>query len=418
MSQIVPLIDNELIKVITGIRRCGKSYMLNLIKEELINRGINEENIILINFESAKYRNVSNARELDLLIASLTSDIEGKVYLFFDEIQNVDGWEKSINACRVDLDADIYITGSNSKLLSGELATHLTGRYFEIKLYPFSFKEFLDYKFESSGVEDNQYYTMETYLNSTKKLYYDPLINQYFDEYVEYGGFPQVFDLDEENKLKYLDDLFNSILFNDLVSRYNIRDVNILKRLIIFLMDNMGKIFSSKSISDYYKQKENIDISPQTITNYINYLESSLLVKKANRMKAEGKEILRFQEKYYIMDHGFSQVFNGRNLSNISRTIENIVYFELLRKGYDVKVCQVGDKEVDFVCQKFNERVYVQVTYKIESKKTEEREFGSLLKIKDNYPKYVISTDEIDLSRDGIIHLNLIDFLVNGFDNK
>ena len=423
LNQIIPLIDNELIKVITGIRRCGKSYLLNLIKEELINRGIKEENIILINFESAKYRNVSNARELDLLIASLIEDIEGKVYLFFDEIQNVDGWEKSINACRVDLDADIYITGSNSKLLSGELATHLTGRYFEIKIYPFSFKEFLDYKFESSGEDENslnQYSddSFDNYLNIhfSKNLCFDPLIKGLFEEYLQYGGFPQVFDLDDENKLKYLEDLFNSILFNDLISRYNLRDANMLKRLIIFLMDNIGKIFSAKSISDYYKKENNIDISPQTISNYINYIESSLLVKKANRMKAEGKEILRFQEKYYLTDHGFSQVFNGRNLSNISRTIENIVYFELLRMGYDVKVCQVGGKEVDFVCQKFNDRVYVQVTYYLSSDDTIDREFGSLLKINDNYPKYVISMDEFDFSRDGIIHLNLIDFLVKGFD--
>ena len=216
LNRIIPLIDNELIKVITGIRRCGKSYMLGLIKKELINRGIDEDNIILINFESAKYRNVSNARELDLLIESLVENVDGKVYLFFDEIQNVDGWEKSINACRVDWDCDICITGSNSKLLSGELATHLTGRYFEVKMYPFSFKEFLDYKQQSSSEE-------------------------LFNEYVEYGGFPQLFSLNDEDKLKYLHDLFNSILYNDLISRYQIRDVNILERLIIFLMDNVGK---------------------------------------------------------------------------------------------------------------------------------------------------------------------------------
>lgn len=259
------VIYNELIKVITGIRRCGKSYMLGLLKEELINRGIDENNIILINFESAKYRNVSNARELDLLIESLVENVDGKIYLFFDEIQNVDGWEKSINACRVDWNCDIYITGSNSKLLSGELATHLTGRYFEVKMYPFSFNEFLDYKQQSSS-------------------------DELFNEYVEYGGFPQLFSLNDEDKLKYLHDLFNSILYNDLISRYHIRDVNILERLIIFLMDNVGKTFSAKSISDYLKQGENVKVAPKTIYKYIDYFTNSLLIKKVQREMLKEKK--------------------------------------------------------------------------------------------------------------------------------
>ena len=414
MNQIIPLIDNELIKVITGVRRSGKSYILGLIKEELINRGINEDNIILINFESAKYRNVSNARELDLLIESLIEKIEGKVYLLFDEVQNVDGWEKSINACRVDWDADIYITGSNSNLLSGELATFLTGRYFQIKIYPFSFKEFVEYKFSKDEFIDEK--LLNDFHYSPKKLYFNPTIKDLFNEYLEYGGFPQVSDLDCNNKLKYLEDLFNSILYNDLISRYNVRDINILKRLVVFLMDNIGKVSSAKSISDYLKENEDIKVAPQTVGNYIQYIENSLLIKKASRIDAEGKEILKFNEKYYIIDHGFNQVFNGRNISNISRTIENIVYLELLRKGYDVKVCQVEGKEVDFVCTRFRERIYVQVSYHLSSDETIEREFGSLLKIKDNYPKYVITMDEFDFSDSGIIHLNLIDFLINGFE--
>ena len=372
LTQIIPLIDNELIKVITGIRRCGKSYMLGLIKDELINRGIDENNIILINFESAKYRNVSNARELDLLIESILENIEGKVYLFFDEIQNVDGWEKSINACRIDWDCDIYITGSNSKLLSGELATHLTGRYFEIKMYPFSFNEFLDYK---------------------QMLPSDEL----FNEYVEYGGFPQVLGLNDDDKLKYLHDLFNSILY-----------------IIVFLMDNVGKTFSAKSISDYLKQEENVKIAPKTIYNYIDYFINSILIKKVQRENVEGKEILKIHEKYYITDHGFNQVFNGRNITNVSRTIENIVYVELLRNGYDVTVGKIGNFEIDFIAKKHKKKIYIQVTYSLASDETVEREFKPLLKIKDNYPKYVISADKFDFSQEGIIHQNLIDFLVNG----
>ena len=389
LTQIIPLIDNELIKVITGIRRCGKSYMLGLIKDELINRGIDENNIILINFESAKYRNVSNARELDLLIESILENIEGKVYLFFDEIQNVDGWEKSINACRIDWDCDIYITGSNSKLLSGELATHLTGRYFEIKMYPFSFNEFLDYK-------------------------QMPPSDELFNEYVEYGGFPQVLGLNDDDKLKYLHDLFNSILYNDLISRYPIRDVNLLERIIVILMDNVGKTFSAKSISDYLKQEENIKIAPKTIYNYIDYFINSILIKKVQRENVEGKEILKIHEKYYITDHGFNQVFNGRNITNVSRTIENIVYVELLRNGYDVTVGKIGNFEIDFIAKKHKKKIYIQVTYSLASDETVEREFKPLLKIKDNYPKYVISADKFDFSQEGIIHQNLIDFLVNG----
>ena len=389
LNKIIPLIDNELIKVITGVRRCGKSYMLGLIKDELINRGINENNIILINFESAKYRNVSNARELDLLIDNLVGNIEGKVYLFFDEIQNVDGWEKSINACRVDWECDIYITGSNSKLLSGELATHLTGRFFQIKMYPFSFKEFLEYKQQ-------------------------PPSDELFNEYVEYGGFPQVFSLNDEDKLKYLLDLFNSILYNDLISRYQIRDVNILERLIIFLMDNVGKTFSAKSISDYLKEEENVKIAPKTIYNYIDYFTNSLLLNKVQRETVEGKEILKIHEKYYLTDHGFNQVFNGRNLTNASRTIENIVYVELLRKGYEVTIGKIGDFEIDFMAKKHKQKMYFQVTYSLASDETFNREFRPLLKVNDNYPKYVISMDKFDFSQDGIIHQNLVDFLVNG----
>ena len=284
---------------------------------------------------------------------------------------------------------DIYITGSNSKLLSGELATHLTGRYFEVKMYPFSFNEFLDYKQQSSS-------------------------DELFNEYVEYGGFPQLFSLNDEDKLKYLHDLFNSILYNDLISRYHIRDVNILERLIIFLMDNVGKTFSAKSISDYLKQGENVKVAPKTIYKYIDYFTNSLLIKKVQRENVEGKEILKIHEKYYVTDHGFNQVFNGRNLTNVSRTIENIVYVELLREGYDVTVGKIGDFEIDFIAKKHKSKVYIQVTYSLSSDETIEREFRPLLKIKDNYPKYVISTDKFDFSQEGVIHQNLIDFLLNG----
>ena len=387
LNRILSLVDKDIIKVITGVRRCGKSYMFKLIIEELINRGISEDNIILINFESSKYKNVSNSRELDLLIFDLTRDITGNFYLFFDEIQNVDGWEKSINAYRVDYDCDIYITGSNSKLLSGELATYLTGRYMEIKMYPFSFKEFLDYKKSVA----------------TKEL---------FKEYLLYGGFPFLLSLDYEyDKYEYLNDLLNSIFLKDIVERYSIRDANLLRRVTDFLLYNVGKIVSAKSISDYLKKEENIRVSPKTIYNYLEYLSNACLLYKVQREDLEGKKILSINEKYYCVDQGFNQVSIGRNELNNSRIIENMVYFELLRRGYEITIGVIDDFEVDFVCKRMGEKIYVQVTRELSNEDTINREFRSLLMIEDNYPKYVISMDEFNYSQQGVIHMNLLDFL-------
>ena len=389
LNRISSLIDKDIIKIIIGVRRCGKSYMFNLIIDELVKRKISKDNIILINFESAKYRNVSNPRELDLLVESLTEGITGKIYMFFDEIQNVDGWEKSVNSFRVDYDCDIYITGSNSKLLSGELATHLAGRYMEIKMYPFSFKEYLDYK-------------------------KTPPNKRAFVDYLTYGGFPFLLSLENEiDKSEYLNDIFNSIFLKDIIERYNIRDAGLLTRIVDFILDNTGKIVSSKSISDYLRKKEKIKLSPNTIYNYLGYLTNACLLYKVQREDLEGKKILSINEKYYCVDQGFNQVRIGRNQLNNSRIIENIVYFELLRRGYEITIGCVGDYEIDFVCKKMGEKIYVQVTRELTGEDTIEREFRPLLLVKDNYPKYVISTDEFDMSRDGIKHMNIIDFLLD-----
>ena len=389
LNRISSLIDKDIIKVIVGVRRCGKSYMFNLIIDELLERGINKENILLINFESAKYRNVSNPRELDLLVRDLTKEINGKIYMFFDEIQNVDEWEKSINSFRVDYDCDIYLTGSNSKLLSGELATHLTGRYMEIKMYPFSFKEYLDYKKTSSNMKA-------------------------FNDYLTYGGFPFLLSLESEiDKTEYLNDIFNSIFLKDIIERYSIRDAGLLTRIVDFILDNTGKIVSSKSISDYLRKKEKIKVSPKTIYNYLEYLTNACLLYKVQREDLEGKKILSINEKYYCVDQGFNQVRIGRNQLNNSRIMENIVYFELLRRGYEITIGCIGDYEIDFVCKKMGEKIYVQVTRELYHEETIEREFRPLLLVKDNYPKYVISTDEFDMSQDGIIHMNILDFLLD-----
>ena len=389
LNRISSLIDKDIIKIIVGVRRCGKSYMFNLIIEELVKRGINRENIILINFESARYRNVSNPRELDLLVKDLTKDITGRIYMFFDEIQNVDKWERSINSFRIDYDCDIYLTGSNSKLLSGELATHLSGRYMEIKMYPFSFKEYLDYKKTSPNKKE-------------------------FSEYLIYGGFPFLLSLENEiDKSEYLNDIFNSIFLKDIIERYNIRDASLLARIVDFILDNTGKILSSKNISDYLRKKEKIKVSPKTIYNYLDYLTNACLLYKVQREDLEGKKILSINEKYYCVDQGFNQVRIGRNQVNNYRIMENIVYFELLRRGYEITIGCVQDYEIDFVCKKMGERIYVQVTRELSSEDTIKREFRPLLLVKDNYPKYVISTDEFDMSQYGIKHMNIIDFLLD-----
>ena len=389
LNRISSLIDKDIIKIIVGIRRCGKSYMFNLIMDELLERGISKDNILLINFESAKYRNVSNPRELDLLVRDLTKDMNGKIYMFFDEIQNVDGWEKSINSFRVDYDGDIYLSGSNSKLLSGELATHLAGRYMEIKMYPFSFKEYLDYKKTAPN----------------KKA---------FTDYLIFGGFPFLLSLESEiDKTEYLNDIFNSIFLKDIIERYNVRDAGLLTRIVDFILGNTGKIVSSKSISDYLRSKEKIKVSPKTIYNYLDYLTNACLLYKVQREDLKGKKILSINEKYYCVDQGFNQVRIGRNQVNNSRIMENIVYFELLRRGYEITIGCVGKYEIDFVCKKMGEKIYVQVTRELSQEDTIEKEFRPLLLVKDNYPKYVISTDEFDMSQDGIIHMNIFDFLLD-----
>ena len=388
-NRISPLIDKDIIKVIVGVRRCGKSYMFNLIIDELLKRGIDKDNILLINFESAEYRNVSNSCELDLLVMDLTKDIDGKIYMFFDEVQNVDGWEKSINGFRVDYDCDIYLASSNSKLLSGELATHLAGRYMEIKMYPFSFKEYLDYK----------------------KI---PPSKNAFSDYLTYGGFPFSLSLESESdKMEYLNDIFNSIFLKDIIERYNIRDAGLLTRISDFILDNTGKIVSSKSISDYLRTKEKIKVSPKTIHNYLDFLTNACLLYKVQREDLECKKVISINEKYYCVDQGFNQMRIGHNQVNNSRIMENFVYFELLRRDYEITIGCIGKYEIDFVCRKMGEKIYVQVTRELSDESTIEREFRPLLLVDDNYPKYVISTDEFDMSHDGIKHLNIIDFLLS-----
>jgi len=392
MSRIRPFIGNELIKVLTGIRRSGKSVMLNLIQEELIDRGIDPRQFVSLNFENMSNAHLCTATALHDEILQLAKEIGGKVYLFFDEIQEVADWEKCINSFRVELDCDLYITGSNAKLLSGELATYLAGRYVEFVIYPFSFGEFMElYRTVYPGTADRQC----------------------FNQYLTLGGMPYLSNLryDEVASSQYLRDLFNSVELKDIVKRNNIRDVDMLERIIAYITTNIGTTFSSTAISKYLKS-EGRSVSPETVLNYIKGCVDAFLFYPVKRQDLQGKKILTVNEKYYVADHGIREAVFGGNMKDINLVLENIVYMELIRRGYSVTVGKVSEKEIDFVCEVRGRKLYVQVSYLLASQETIQREFGVFSSVRDNFPKYVVTMDELDMSRDGIKHCNIRDFLL------
>ena len=392
MNRIRPFIGSDLIKVMTGIRRCGKSVMLELIKQELIESGIDSAQLISINFEDMNYSHLQTAQALHDEITKRVAEVEGKAYLFFDEIQEVTNWEKCINSFRVSLDCDIYITGSNAKLLSGELATYLGGRYVEFTIYPFSFREFI-----------------ELY----RPVVPNASIQKSFQKYLLLGGMPYLANLryaDAPSK-QYLQDLFNSVQLKDIVKRNKIRDVNLLERIISYVMANMGTTFSANSLAKFLKNERRAT-APETILNYIKYCCETYLFYQVKREDIQGKQVLASNEKYYIADHGIREAVFGGNTRDINLVLENIVYLELLRRGYEITVGRAGDKEIDFVCNRHGKKLYVQVAYLLASEETVNREFGVYDSIRDNFPKYVVSLDELDMSRNGIKHQNIRDFLL------
>ena len=391
MSRIRPFMNNDLIKVLTGIRRSGKSVMLELIKEELIDSGVSREQFISINFEDMRYSKLHTANTLHEEVLKRAENIQGKVYLFFDEIQEVEEWEKCINSLRVILDCDIYLTGSNAKLLSGELATYLGGRYVEFVIYPFSYTEFFEL-----------YHVVCPEMSE----------QQAFQKYMLSGGMPYLSNLryEEEPSGQYLEDLFNSVQLKDIVKRNKIRDVDLLERIIAYVMANIGTTFSATTIVKFLKNEQRT-VSADTILNYIKYCVDAYLFYQVKRQDLQGKQILSTNEKYYIADHGIREAVYGGNMRDINLILENIVFMEILRRGYHVTVGKVKEKEIDFVCEKRNEKIYVQVTYLLASEDTINREFGIYQNIKDNYPKFVVSLDEFDMSRNGIKHMNIREFL-------
>ena len=395
INQLKDYVNTDFVKAYIGIRRSGKTSLMYNFIDELKSMGVEDENIIFISLESREYAHIDSTQQLDDIIYDKVKNIEGKVYLFFDEIQQVNGWEKSINSYRVSIDSDIYITGSNSKLLSGELATLLTGRYLTINVYPFSFKEFLQYKNEIEDVELTD--------DSIRKLY---------DEYFNFGGMPGIMTLgSNEFKKNALKDIYNSILFEDVVSRFKINNIDLLQRFARYMTSSTGEIFSSKSIKNYLKSN-NIYTSQDTLLKYNEYMKQSFFISKCKCFELKGRREMKILGKYYLMDHGFHHALIEDNILKVTKILENIVYVELLRRGYKINVGRNADNsEVDFVCEKSGKYKYIQVSYRLTSEKTLNREITPLLKIPDKYESILITAENHDFSKDGVKHLNIIDFL-------
>ena len=388
IKQITQFVDKPVIKVLTGMRRVGKSTLLTMIKDEVL-KNVPDKNKIYLNFESAELFDITTAKALHTYLQPVIKKTKGKIYFFFDEIQMVSGWERVINSLSVDKDCDIYITGSNSTLISGDLATLLSGRYTAFEVYPFTFGEF-----------------MQVFKN--KKMPKETL----FDKFVQLGGMPflHYFDLDEVPSFKYLNDVYNTVLVKDVLQYNNIRDVDIFNRILSYVLENIGHTFSANSIKNYFKNEKRA-VSIDTVLNYLEYCKNAFIIKKVSRYDMAGKKVFKVDEKYYVTDHGFRQAQGFSNTKDIERTLENIVFVELASRGYEVKIGKLKDREIDFIAQKNDRIFYYQVAYMLTDEKTREREFGVYKSIEDNFPKYVLSMDHFDFGRDGVIHKNIIDFL-------
>lgn len=393
LKRIRPFYEQDLIKVITGIRRCGKSVILNQIMDELRQSGVKDEQIIYINFEFTVYIDINDAKKFNDFIEKKLIN-KNKYYVFFDEIQNVDRWEKVVNSLKAKYNENIsiFITGSNSDLLSGELATHIAGRYVSFKIYPFTFDEVCELK----DIKDKDKYELE----------------RTFDDYIIWGGMPQRFLMNDELQIKtYLSDVYNSIVVKDIIERFKIKDLDLFNKILTFIMTTPSQTFSADSLTKYLLN-ENIDVSKMTVYNYLEYMCRALLINKADRFDVRGKRILNGKYKYYLTDLGLGQIINNERKRQMGAYLENIVFNELISRGYDVKVGSLDSGEIDFIATRFEEKEYYQVTFHL-SDDIIEREFGVYKNIQDNYPKYVISCDTFDFSQNGIIHKNIIDFLLN-----
>lgn len=394
LKQIEPFIDKPLIKVISGIRRSGKSMILKLLKEELLEKGVEESQIIYLNLESLEFSDIDKAEKLYSYIKERLEK-EKRSYILLDEIQEVNSWERAVNSFFTDFDVDIYITGSNSRLLSSELATYLTGRYVEIHLYPLSFSEYLQFKTARTGNKE---------LN----------VKTEFETFLRMGGFPvlHIAEYPIESAYRIVFDIYSSAILRDTVQRNKIRDVELLERVVKFVLDNVGNKFSAKNVADYFKsQQRKIDLN--TVYNYLSALESAFIIDRIPRYDLAGKEILKTFEKYFTGDQAIIYSVMGYKDRMISGVLENIVMLEMKRRGFRVFTGKWGEQEVDFVAEKNENKIYVQVAYKISEQSTIDREFSPLIQIKDNHPKYVVTMDEFWKDNiEGVKHIHIADFLL------
>ncbi len=394
LNQLCDYIDKPFIKVITGIRRCGKSAILLLLRDELLKKGITEKQIIHLNFESLELSDIDKAEILYKYVKEKITD-KKRYYLLLDEIQEVESWEKAVNSFFVDFNADIYITGSNSRMLSSELATYLTGRYVEIILYTLSFAEYLLFQQVRTGKESEN-------------------IRNDFSLFLRSGGFPvlHVSDYTEETAGRVVYDIYSSIILHDVVQRNNIRDVELLERVVRFVFDNIGNKFSAGNIADYFKsQQRKIDLN--TVYNYLNALEGAYIIYRVPRYDIKGKEILKTLEKYFVGDPALIHAVMGYRDRIISGLLENVVLLELMRRSYRVFTGSSDEKEIDFIAEKGDKKIYVQVSFRMDSQSTIDREFSPLLEIRDHHPKYVVTLDEIWHDNiEGIQHMHIADFLL------
>ena len=392
LKKLIGAKDTEFIKVITGVRRSGKSTLLLMFKDYLINNGVKEENIIYINFESALYDDIKNYKDLYNYVKEKVK--KDMIYLLLDEVQNVESWERAINSFKVDFKIDIYLTGSNAYLLSSELSTLLSGRYIEIKMYPLSFSEYLIFNnYDNKDLDDK------------------------FNEYLKYGGLPAITLIKDNDELvlSYLNDIYNTIVKKDIIDRNNIKDVALLENIIKYLSNNIGSSVSSTKISDYLNSNKIVEKSNhQTIDNYLNMLEKSFIMYKANRTDIKSKALLKTLGKYYISDTGIRNIILGFRNIDEGHLLENVVYLELLRKGYRVNIGKSNDYEVNFVAENPNDIKYYQVTKSLLNEEVKMRELRSLESIADNYEKIILTMDKsINKDYNGIKVVNIIDWLLN-----
>lgn len=393
MDKIMTYVDTPFVKVLTGIRRSGKSTIMKMIMDKLENdRHIPKENIISMRFDSMEYEDMTAKQMFETIKAGLSA--QGRTYLFLDEVQEISGWEKVVNSFLGEYDVDIYVTGSNSRMMSSEIATYLTGRYVSFQVYPLSFEEYLCFRREVTEVKNP---------------------HQELADYVRLGGFPathlRVYSQDEVYTI--VRDIYNSTIFSDIVKRNQIRKVDQLERVVKYTFSNVGNTFSAKSISDYLKSEKR-SIDNETVYSYLEKLEKAYILHRCSRYDLQGKEILKTQEKFYLADTSLRYSVLGYGPDSVASSLENVVYLELCRRGYKVYIGKTADGEVDFVASRQGEKLYVQVTQEIHSEKTEKREYERLLEIKDNYPKYVLRTDEFASGNyEGIKTMHIADFLLS-----